>query len=546
MVAAWLAGGGPRPARAKERADLAPRPGRRVKAAAYFCQAASRNITPLAFAQGVAGQLESTITGFGGAVASTLANYLKIEGKVIAKNVTGGISAGVAIHHLNLAGLGDELSFDRGFSEPLKRLYANGYSEPILLLVDALDEAQSYTGVTIAKLLSSLNDLPASIRILITTRDDPRVLKLYRNAPCLDLIDDAPEDMEDLRNHVLRRLAGLPLEQTERAEFATRLVDTADGIFLYATIVLDELLGLPREKLPDLRLYPFPAGLSGLYREFINRELGNNEALWFNTYEPLLGLIAVAQGDGLTAGQLAPIVGQDVGAGLRATKQYLSGDLPDGPFRLYHQSFVDFLLEDKGNWDFHIAAERMHRRIADHYRSSHIEASPSVIGSTFPVDLYYFRYYPYHLAAAGEHDTLRNLLLDYRWVSEKLKRTDLHSLYSDYRLANGDPALSLVQKVLGLSGPTLTVDHRQLAGQLLGRLSPNDAVGIRALLTAAHDQAERPSLLPISPTLSRPGEQLRRIDHAGTTKGLAILPDRGRAVSSDGACLQLWDLERRS
>ena len=52
---------------------------------------------------------------------------------------------------------------------------------------------------------------------------------------------------------------------------------------------------------------------------------------------------------------------------LRQCKQYLIGDLPNGPFRPFHKSFADFLLEDEGNADYHIDAKTTHARIADHY-----------------------------------------------------------------------------------------------------------------------------------------------------------------------------------
>jgi hypothetical protein len=48
------------------------------------------------------------------------------------------------------------------------------YAEQMLLLVDALDEAQTYTGVGLPDLLSRLDDLPTGVRILATTRDKPR------------------------------------------------------------------------------------------------------------------------------------------------------------------------------------------------------------------------------------------------------------------------------------------------------------------------------------------------------------------------------------
>ena len=110
--------------------------------------------------------------------------------------------------------------------------------------------------------------------------------------------------------------------------------------------MLDELLAhLPDWPDLDLENYPLPDGLSGLYHDFLNRELGRDEDRWYGSFKPVLGLIAVAQGAGLMRAQLAAISGVEVEQPLRVCKQYLAGDLPDGPFRVFHKSFADFLLE---------------------------------------------------------------------------------------------------------------------------------------------------------------------------------------------------------
>ena len=70
------------------------------------------------------------------------------------------------------------------------------------------------------------------------------------------------------------------------------------------------------------------------------------------------------------------ISGKDVEQALRAWKQYLNGALPDGPFRPFHRSFVDFLLDGKENINYHIDGVSMHRRIADHYLSRQDSEGP--------------------------------------------------------------------------------------------------------------------------------------------------------------------------
>jgi len=200
-------------------------------------------------------------------------------------------------------------------------------------------------------------------------------------------------------------------------------------------MVVEELLTAP-PTVPNLESQRLPEGLSGLYRRFLKRELakGRDESLWFDTYEPLLGLLAVAQGDGFTAPQLAALMGRgDVRAPLRACKQYLTGELPHGPFRLFHKSFADFLLEEEDNPDFHIDAAAMHRRIADHYRGG-MEGTVDAKR----VDAYALSHYASHLVSADRHDELVALVTGSpRWMQAKFEALLSHEPFvSDVELAS--------------------------------------------------------------------------------------------------------------
>jgi hypothetical protein len=407
MILGWLAGFGPGPVDPVAADQLARL--RSVVKAAHFCQASSRNISPLAFAENIANQLTGTVKGFGDALAATLAERVQISvAQQIGTVAAGANVTGLSVGRIDLGALGDELSFDRAFTQPLKKLYASGYSEPVLLLVDALDEADTYTGVKIPDLLSRLSDLPTPIRILATTRDEPEVLKFFRSIKPFDLVKDADSDVDDVRTYVAGRLTQLTaVPQLRRDEFADRLAQKAEGVFLYAALVLDELLNLPPSESPDLRAYLLPTGLGGIYHEYLLRRLGKILQRWFDLYEPMLGLIAVAQGEGLTAEQLTNIIGTDIRAALLACKQYLSGELPDGPFRLFHKSFADFLLESEDNIDYHIDPEAMHQRIVDHYRAG---AHSWATRDWNQVNDYGLRHLTVHLEAAGRIDDLHDLL----------------------------------------------------------------------------------------------------------------------------------------
>ena len=398
-IAAWLAGAGPLPSGADAKSQL-----EQIRAwvkAAHFCIAPSGSAAPKAFAQSMAEQLTRNVRGFGDVLAATLADLVRISARQdVGQVAAGGSVTGIYIERFDLGVLGDELSFDRTLREPLKKLYDDGYDEPMILydepmilLVDALDEAATYTGaIDVVRLLAKLSDLPEQVRILATTRPDPRVLKYYRDVKPFDLLEDAPTGMGDVRLYAYERLAALDDEQ--RIGLADRISQAAEGNFLYAHLVLSDLL--PRlPGIPDLAAIPLPKGLGGWYHDFLNRELGADEDRWYERFKPLLGLIAVAQGDGLSRTQIERITGQDAERTLRICKQYLDDGLPEGPFRPFHRSFADFLLEDEENIDYHVDAATVHRWIAGHYWDTYD-------GRWREYDDYGLRYIATHLAQATQ------------------------------------------------------------------------------------------------------------------------------------------------
>ena len=370
MIMAWLAGHGPLPEDPAARDRLLRLRG--AVSARFFCQSSGLN-TPRLLAESIAVQLAAKVDGYREAPKSVMEDRVQIVGNVRAETAAAGSTQiGVQIT-LNLGSLGDEYVFDQAFVRPLRRLYDNGYREPVLLLVDALDEAQTYTGITIPDLLSRPVELPRQVRVLATTRNEPRVMDLFHQIKPLDLIADACPDVDDVCDYSERRLAAhTAVGKEARSYFASRLAEKAKGVFLYAAMVLDELLSRADAEFPDLATYPLPEGLSGLYHDFLKRELGKDPQQWLELYEPLLGLIAVAQGEGLTSKQLANIIGLDVQLALIKSKQYLIGTLPDGPFLPFHKSFSDYLLGDESKpFSTRIDASKMHSRIADHYWRKH-------------------------------------------------------------------------------------------------------------------------------------------------------------------------------
>ena len=420
-LAAWLSGLGPSPDDVNGRANLA-----RVRSlvkGTYFCQATASGALPSSFADSIANQLLHTVPPFAAALTACLDNQIRINASATVHKADAGSSIRlVSINQLNLSGLGEEYAFDLALAKPLLRLKDEGAVQQMLLVIDALDEGFASSNAGLVRLLARLESLPRGVRLLVTTREDPRVLKHLRAKPIIRLsIDpssgaDARVQAADIESYAIQRLK--PLRTSAPADvvqFAKLLVRRSGGAFLYAAELIDSLEHRGEaDGWQDLGSVVIPESLSGMYSTFLNRELGVHEGSWFSSYEPVLGLLAVSRGDGLSSHLLGALAGCDVRSALRQCKQYLLGSFPDGPFRIFHKSFSDFLLEDENNVDYHIDGSSMHQRIADHFWKSH----PADWNAC---DDYGIQHIVVHLAAAGQAERL-SALVDDAWMRVRFDR----------------------------------------------------------------------------------------------------------------------------
>jgi WD40 repeat protein len=286
----------------------------------------------------------------------------------------GGVVKNIAIESLTVGSLSPRVSFDQVVRFPLQVLCGRDFNETILVLVDGLDEALTYGEENLVTLIadasSHSHDLPVCVRFLFTGRPDPRIIHAI-GKPSLNLIDDAPDDVDDVGIYIDRRLRNLP--DAQRREWATRIARAGSGNFLYARHVLDDRLddsGMLKSE-ADLAL---PKDLQDVYRQFLKRELGRTLERWSHRYQKLLGVIAVSRGDGLTSEQLANVTGlsqSTTDSILHACSQYLAPAPPEGPFRLYHESFREFLLADR---TFRIYPGEAHFAIAGFYTKEYKDA----------------------------------------------------------------------------------------------------------------------------------------------------------------------------
>ncbi|KAF8854808.1 hypothetical protein BDZ45DRAFT_596539, partial [Acephala macrosclerotiorum] len=171
----------------------------------------------------------------------------------------------------------------------LKRSICSGISTlsgPIWIVVDALDECDDAV-----ELMQSLTDLTklsgiGSVKLVLVCRDEPELLDTLHRSSVID-VDDiviSPNDSRALiwkyvkdRVGRCKNIAGTELGSQVHEEVAA----AADGLWLYARLMMDEIQRLPSRASIERQLQNIPRGLSQVYDQiFVNMEKHlNNDTL---------------------------------------------------------------------------------------------------------------------------------------------------------------------------------------------------------------------------------------------------------------------------
>ena len=283
--------------------------------------------------------------------------------------------------------------FDQMVRRPLSVLCKTSPNESIVILVDSLDEAFSFNPEgNVAQLLRLIDDFPQQVRFFLTCRSNSAHIFDLVGQPTLDLSRDpglGVDEVQGVRLVTLESCAG-----ARRSAAAQRIANKSGGNFLYAHYVLNDLIQRGGSVFPT-DTNDLPDGLEDIYRRFLERELASSKTRWNDVYRPLIGSIAVARGNGLTKTQLIGITGlaEDTATDMLTNcAQYLSGGQDASPYRIYHQSFRDFLLNDR---KFTVFPSERHAGIARYLEDK--------CGSNWSTcnDDYALRYTPLHWAEAA-------------------------------------------------------------------------------------------------------------------------------------------------
>jgi tetratricopeptide (TPR) repeat protein len=364
--------------------------------ASYFCSARDNWSTdPRTFTESLASQLASNHPIYKEALAKKISSS-QIQINVNLENVQAQNVTGVIVR---ISGDFTETSFNQVIREPLETMYRENQSEMVVILVDALDEALTYSGkANIVSLLARLDNLPTGVHFIVTSRRVAEVESRFSQTARMLFISDSRfnrTNHDDISRYIRKRfahendlaskIAGLEPQQVD--EITSKIASKAEGNFLYVRFLFDAT-AKGQQGLSELD--KLPAGLDNLYHDSLGRMITPEE--WSREYAPLVGILSVAQ-DSLTESQLQNFTGLSeriVSSHLRTLQQFIEytkaievdqtiEDAEQHKYKLYHQSFVDFLRrkflttrQNEGNEirnTYYLPPDEWHKTIADYYRA---------------------------------------------------------------------------------------------------------------------------------------------------------------------------------
>ena len=456
-----------------------------------------------------------------------------------------GEAATVAGVVLAVGSLSAREAFDRHVRRPWEDMPEADRVTGRVVVVDALDESLSWPGSeTAASLLAAaVAAPPQGLRFVISARPLPELVSTFPTAHRLDLDEHQDESRRDVRRFVARHPSLADPEGVIRA---------ADGNLLVATYLV---------RAPGLTA-GLPSGvevLRAVYREFVDRELRLDRLRWRRELRPLLATLGVLRGVGALTDEIALLMDLPhavVRDALLDCGSFAQQD-PAGRWRLYHESFRDYLVSDEeigsGPEQDLAVAQRLVSLFPDWWRCETTYAIQHVAG---------------HLLAAitagfgvtRGADLLAALACDARWLVRRASMGDAEQLLVDLKTAaalEGAAARESMRTAAAvLDRQAAAVRARAEAGDA-ARLAQQLALGALSVEPSDREQGMRRSARDLAVDLGAPfvdadwmrgprQAALRTVipAHSGDVLTVAVAPDASRAfsVGDDDEKGRLWDL----
>jgi hypothetical protein len=269
-------------------------------------------------------------------------------------------------YELEHSSLPQEATRDSGFlSQLLAEATAKQTGQPIVILIDALDEADDVGLPSGANILYLPPALPDHTYLVITTRESADYRLLVDRQREIYLRDDDPQNVEDVRQYIRNfiqenstaissYLQGWKISQEA---FVESLTDKSEGNFMYLVYVLGDMRAgrLTIVNLDHIR--DLPKGLKAYYQRHWRMMKSSNRVHFEKHQQPVICILAAAlepvsisllqEWTGLAPQSILEVIGE--------WREFLNVDEAEDEllYRIYHSSFQDFLKEEVGLGKYH-------------------------------------------------------------------------------------------------------------------------------------------------------------------------------------------------
>lgn len=241
---------------------------------------------------------------------------------------------------------------DSGFLSQLLGEAAGRAQQPIVVVVDALDEAED-SGPPDANRLFLPRVLPAGVFFVLTTRDEADFRLDVDHGIEIWIREEDPGNRADIaryigsfiERHADAMAARLGEWGLGRDEFVSQLTGLSEGNFMYLVHVLPDIASgrLSRDTVGAIQ--GLPRGLTRYYQRHWRDMKDADPEKFARAQRPVLCFLAVSR-EPMTVDQLRDRTRLEPGTVrgvLREWHEFLNEEA--GQFRIYHRSFADFLDE---------------------------------------------------------------------------------------------------------------------------------------------------------------------------------------------------------
>jgi len=256
-------------------------------------------------------------------------------------------------YDLNHRALPDNPGRDTAFLSKLLNEVSDRERDNVIIVVDALDEAESGQGSANALFLP--RHLPQKIFFVLSTRKEERVrLRFDTPAQNFEIDPGSAQNLDDIRRYVTEKAREPGVEsdmkhrEMSRTTFVETLVEKSEGNFMYIYHILAEIAaGRYRDR--DFRT--LPTGLTDYYRDHWQRMRSGDPEKWKQvTSKVILALTALYEPVSIkTLIECSEVDPIDVGETLRQWEAFIHVEEREEDrrrekrYRIYHQSYFDFI-----------------------------------------------------------------------------------------------------------------------------------------------------------------------------------------------------------